>query len=188
MQKQEKKCTKKRDVRAKLLFCLLNQLFFLTFSLPSAPWDLKKRVYAKTTATVTKTSLKKWICATSKPALSRLFHLVSFVNCWQIFLELNANGLHQSSRKEKWESCCLLFPSSTKREIRQFHVVVVQRRQRNVQKNVMHVQNCCFACLNLLLFCRSRSPRRRRRCVNSLKSLMEDEDFYLRRKWPSKTI
>ena len=27
-----------------------------------------------------------------------------------------------------------MFPSSTRREIRHFHVVVVQRRQRNVQK------------------------------------------------------
>ena len=81
-------------------------------------------------------------------------------------MELNSKGLHQSSGKEK-ESCCLLFPSSTKREIRQFHVVVVQRRQRNVQKSVMHVQSCCFACVNLLLFCRSRC-RRRRRCINSL--------------------
>ena len=45
-----------------------------------------------------------------------------------------------------------LFPFSTKREIRQFHTVVVQRRQRNVQKSVMHVQSCCFARLNLLLF------------------------------------
>ena len=25
------------------------------------------------------------------------------------------------------------------------HVVVMQRRQRNVQKSVMHVQSCCFA-------------------------------------------
>ena len=33
-----------------------------------------------------------------------------------------------------------------KREIRHYHVVVVQRRQRNVQKSVMHVQNCCFGC------------------------------------------
>ena len=81
------------------------------------------------------------------------------------FMELNSKGLHQSSGKEK-ESCCLLFPSSTKREIRQFHVVVVQRRQRNVQKRVMHVQSCRFACL---LFCRSRS-RRRRRC-DCLKTL-----------------
>ena len=82
--------------------------------------------------------------------LARLFHLVSFVKCWQILLELNSKGLHQSSEKEK-ESCCLLFPSSTKREIRQFHVVVVQRRQRNVQKSVMHAQSCCFVNVNLLL-------------------------------------
>ena len=65
-----------------------------------------------------------------------------------IFLELNSKGLHQSSGKEK-ESCCLLFPSSTKRQIKQFHVVVVQRRQRNVQKSVMQVQSRCFACLKL---------------------------------------
>ena len=37
------------------------------------------------------------------------------------FLELNSKGLHQSSGKEK-ESCCLLFPSSTKCEIGQFHI------------------------------------------------------------------
>ena len=35
---------------------------------------------------------------------------------------------------------CLVFMSSTKREIRHFHVVVLQRRQRNVQKSVMHGQ------------------------------------------------
>ena len=39
-----------------------------------------------------------------------------------------------------------------KREIRKFHVEVMQRRQRNVQKSVMHVQSCCFANLNLVLF------------------------------------
>ena len=31
-------------------------------------------------------------------------------------------------------------------------VVVVQRRPRNVQKSVMHVQSCYFANQNLLLF------------------------------------
>ena len=66
-------------------------------------------------------------------------------------LELNSKRLHQSSGKET-ESCCLLVPSSTKREIRQFHVVVVQRRRKNVQKSVMHVQSLCNTCLNLLLF------------------------------------
>ena len=40
-----------------------------------------------------------------------------------------------------------LFTSSTKRGIRHFHVVVVQWRQCNVQKSVMHVQNCCFSYL-----------------------------------------
>ena len=42
--------------------------------------------------------------------LSRLFHLVYFVKCWQMFLELNSKGLYQSSGKEK-ESSCLMFPS-----------------------------------------------------------------------------
>ena len=50
-----------------------------------------------------------------------------------MFLEYNSRGLHQSSGKEK-ESCCLVFPTSTKREIKHFHVVVVQRRQRNEQE------------------------------------------------------
>ena len=73
---------------------------------------------------------------------------------------------YQSSRKEK-ESRCLVFMFSTKREMRHFHVVVVQRRQRNVQKRVMNVQSCCFSNLNLLLFCRS-LWRHRRRCWSSL--------------------
>ena len=41
--KTGKKCTKKRDARAKLLFCSLNQLIFFMFTLPSAPLDLKLR-------------------------------------------------------------------------------------------------------------------------------------------------
>ena len=49
--------------------------------------------------------------------------------------------------------------SRSPQKIRQCLVVVVQWGQRNVQKNVMHVQSCCFANLNLLLFCRSR-------CIN----------------------
>ena len=31
------------------------------------------------------------------------------------------------------------------REIRKFHVVVVQQQLRNIQKSVMHMQSCCFA-------------------------------------------
>ena len=53
---------------------------------------------------------------------------------------------------------------STKSGIWHFQVVVVQRQQRNVDKTapVLHVQSCCFANLNLLLLCRSRSRHRRR--------------------------
>ena len=71
--------------------------------------------------------------------------------------------------EKKKESCCLVFPSSTKRAIRHFHVVVVQRRLRNVQKSVMRMQSCYLANLNLLCYCRSRW-RRRRRCLSSLLS------------------
>ena len=64
-------------------------------------------------------------------------------------------------------------PVSTKREIRHFHVVVVQRRLRNVQKSVMDVQSFCFArpIKPVSFFCRSRCRRRRRRrrrCLSSL--------------------
>ena len=46
--------------------------------------------------------------------------------------------------QEKKKKSCLRFTSSTNREIRHFHrhVVVVQRRKRNVQKRVLHVQGC----------------------------------------------
>ena len=52
--------------------------------------------------------------------------------------------LYQSSGKEK-ESHCLAITYPTKREIRTFHVEVEQRRRRNVQESVMHVQSCSFA-------------------------------------------
>ena len=69
-----------------------------------------------------------------------------------IFFELNSKGLYQSPEKEKG-SCCLVFPSQSRKGemIRQFHVVVVQQRQRNVQKSVitrrvvvLQIQTYCF--------------------------------------------
>ena len=82
---------------------------------------------------------------------SRLIHLVQFGKCWQIILEFKSQGLFCSSRKEK-ESPCLVstYAFSEKRETGKFHVVVVQWRQRNVQKlGVKYGQSCCFANLNL---------------------------------------
>ena len=60
---------------------------------------------------------------------------------------LNSKDCIKVLGKEK-ESPCLVVLSSTKREIS----LVVQRQQRNVQESVIHVQSCCFANLNLLLF------------------------------------
>ena len=60
---------------------------------------------------------------------------------------------------------------NVKREIRTFHVVVVHWRQRNVHRSVMRVQSCCFANLNLLLFCRPRY-RRPHRCLSFLRECL----------------
>ena len=72
-------------------------------------------------ATATKTSLKGEFVLLQP--LSRLFHLVQFVKCWQ--LELNSKRLYGSPGKEK-ESRRVVFTSTTKRKIRYFHFVVVQ--------------------------------------------------------------
>ena len=73
-------------------------------------------------------------------------------------LMLNPKKPYLNLEKEK-ENFCVLFNYSIKRarEVSKFHVTVVQRRLRNVQKSVMDVQN------NLLFFCLFCS-RRRRRC------------------------
>ena len=55
---------------------------------------------------------------------------------------LTPKGLYLSLESEK-ENYCVVFTYSIKREreIRKFHVAVVQRRLRNVQKSVMAVQS-----------------------------------------------
>ena len=65
-----------------------------------------------------------------------------------------SKGPYLSLEKEK-ETFCVLLTFSIKwaREIRKFHVAVVQQRLRNVQKSVMHVQSFFFVNLNLLFFC-----------------------------------
>ena len=68
-------------------------------------------------------------------------------------LGLYPKGPYLSLEKEK-ENFFVVFTYSIKRarEIRYFHIVVVQWRQRIVQKNVALMQTCCFANLNLLFF------------------------------------
>ena len=82
-----------------------------------------------------KTSLKKWIyLASNFIALipSCLIHQM-LAN----FLESNSKGLYESSRQQK-QSSYLVFPSSTKREIMHFHIVVAQ--------------SCCFAIFEPVAF------------------------------------
>ena len=59
---------------------------------------------------------------------------------------LNLKGPFLSLKKEK-ENFCVVFTYSIKqaREISNFHVAVVQRRQRHVEKSMIHVQSYCFS-------------------------------------------
>ena len=100
---------------------------------------------------------------------SILFNFMLFVKCWRNFSGVESERTLSKFRKRQ-RKFYVVFTYSLRRarEIKwRFHVVVVHRRLRNVQKGVMHVQRCCFANLNLLVFCRSRC-RRRRRCLSFL--------------------
>ena len=58
-------------------------------------------------------------------------------------LELNSLGPYPSSEREiKFFVACVRLPQ--KHEIKHFHVVVVQKRQRKVQKSVKLIQSCCY--------------------------------------------
>ena len=71
-----------------------------------------------------------------------LFNFIQFVKCWRNYPGVNPKGPYVSFKKN-----CLYLTYAIKRapEIRKFHIAVVQLRLKNVQKNVMHVQSCCFA-------------------------------------------
>ena len=110
-------------------------------------------------------------CIQAASTLSRLFHLVQFVKCCHFFWSWNLKEcIEVQEKKNKVFASpspapgrCLVSTFSTNREIRNFHVVVEQWRQRNVLKrSVMLVQGFCLANLNLLFFCRSRWCRGRR--------------------------
>ena len=70
--------------------------------------------------------------------LPRLLQFTENVKCQRISLELITRGLHSCLERES-KIRRSLFTSSIKREIRHFHVVVVQWRQINVQKGVRRV-------------------------------------------------
>ena len=85
--------------------------------------------------------------------------------------------------EKKILSCCL-FTSLTKRENRHFHVVVVQWRQRNVQKSVMHVQSCCFALSSYCFFNTFSSPLHRYTLFHYLRYIvMRQKQNFLSANW-----
>ena len=75
---------------------------------------------------------------------SRLFQGAQLLKRREFSLELKRRDRAQVLT-EMVEFIGLPFPFPSKLKIWSFHVVVVQWRQRNVQKSVMHVQSCCFA-------------------------------------------
>ena len=78
--------------------------------------------------------------------LSRLFHFIQVVGkCWQILCSWILKDCIKSQEKKK-KVVVLSSRLPTNMKVGIFTpVVVVQWRQRNVQKNLMHVQNCWFA-------------------------------------------
>ena len=138
-----------------------------------------------------KTSFKKWIRTVSNfiDLIQFLFYLSN--NVGEILGGLNLKGPYLSLKNEK-ENFCVVFTYSIKqaREISNFHVAVVQRRQRNVEKSLMHVQSCCFANIYLLLFCCSRCWRQTSPLywINLLCKERKSCLFYYETKFPKDTF
>ena len=78
-----------------------------------------------------------------------LFNFIEFGKSWWNFLWDRI--YHNLSLKNESDKFCVVFTYSIKRacEIRKFHVVVVQRQQRNVQNSVMHAK-LLFVTINIL--------------------------------------
>ena len=87
---------------------------------------------SNTDAAGTKTSLKFWIHTASNFIVLILSRSIREMLA-NFFRSCTSNRMYQSSGKEK-ESRFLVFTYSTKREIRHFHVVVLQWRRRNDEK------------------------------------------------------
>ena len=96
-----------------LLFCLYNLLLFLC-SLCRRPRGIFRELKQQQRWRLQKRHLKSEFALPQ--TLSRLFHLVQFIKCWQFSLELDSERLYRSSGKEK-ECRCLVFTSSIKREM-----------------------------------------------------------------------
>ena len=91
--------------RGKRLFPLPIVPRALPFSLSTASLRHKRELKQRRRRRLRERRLKSE--AELLQTLSRLFHLVQFVKCWQFVLELNSKGLYQSSGKEKESLHCV---------------------------------------------------------------------------------
>ena len=121
----------------------------MKFSFSFWTWIGSSGIQATTTTeTATETSVYKCVRVVSK-----LIALIPSRSIRQMLANFSGLEFFKTvSNFRKRKKIAVVCSSSPKRETRHFHVVVVQWRPRSVQKCVMHVQSCCFANLNLLLF------------------------------------
>ena len=95
------------------------------------------------TATATKTSLQKWIRAASN--FIALISSMSMGQMLAVFSGVSVEFKKTVSKFRKRKEVVVAFS-------RRFRVVVVQWRQCNVPKSVMHVQRCMFCQYKLIAF------------------------------------
>ena len=79
--------------------CLISWLWSCFRLVSNQRTRQSRKLFSFKTATAAKTSYKKWFRAASRQSFSLLFHLVQFVKCLRIFLELNSTGLWSKFRK-----------------------------------------------------------------------------------------
>ena len=150
--------TNSSQTQPTLLLALPNLYFFLTknFGKNTAeewrsplPASWRREFFISRRRQPQKTSLEKWICVLSISIAITPNHLLCQMQAnpfWAEFLRT----ISSSERERKFSR--RLFTSMIKREIRHFPVVVVQWRQRNVQKSVTHVQRCCLDSVQPIVF------------------------------------
>ena len=114
---------------------------------------LHEEVQASTTVTATKTSLKKWIRAASNRyrAYSISFTSSNVGKCFRSWILKDCIKI----REKKKKVVLLYFRPRQNANLGTFTLQSRDGGKEMCKKSVMQVQSCCFANLNLLLFCLS---------------------------------
>ena len=130
----------------------------------------------------TKNSLRKWICNVSNLIRLIQFHLICQMLAKFSGVESKRTVL-KKFRKRRRKFPSNVFTCSTKhgREIRKFHVAVVQWRLRNVQKSMMQMQSYCFAKKSYCILTVLVAACPLRHCLNSL--LLWSRNFATKVTW-----